>query len=155
MAAGTKGDSHATHSPLTALLAPALGGSAGADDDGYSFGVARTGGTSFTALLLCAHPHKQRLAQTLHTLGLGQRAGSYGRTRGGVDYMGLASQLIMQRDTKQEGIHELELEVLRKLRPQLEQVVWQLTRTRTPAPTPAPTPTPTLTLSSRSCGSSP
>ena len=24
--------------------------------------------------------------------------------------MGLASQLIMQRDTKQEGIHELELE---------------------------------------------
>ena len=26
----------------------------------------------------CAHPHKQRLPQTLHTLGLGQRAGSYG-----------------------------------------------------------------------------
>ena len=37
----------------------------------------------------------------------------------------LASQLIMQRDAKQEGIHELEIEVLRKLRPQLEQVVWQ------------------------------
>ena len=67
--------------------------------------MARTGGTSFTALLLCAHPHKQRLPQTLHTLGLGQRAGSYGRTRGGVDYLGLASQLIMQRDTKQEGTH--------------------------------------------------
>ena len=31
----------------------------------------------------------------------------------------------MQRDAKQEGIHELEIEVLRKLRPQLEQVVWQ------------------------------
>ena len=77
------------------------------------------------ALLLCVHPHKQRLAQTLHTLQLGQRGGAGGRARGGVDYMALGSQLIMQRDAKQEALHELELEVLRKLRPQLEQVMWQ------------------------------
>ena len=48
MAAGTKGDVNSTHAPLTALLAPALGHSTSADDDGYSFGVARTGGTSCT-----------------------------------------------------------------------------------------------------------
>ena len=42
-----------------------------------------------------------------------------------VDYHALGAQLMAQRDAKQEALHELELEVLRKLRPQLEQVMWQ------------------------------
>ena len=42
-----------------------------------------------------------------------------------VDYQALASQLMAQRDAKQEALHELEGKVLRQLRPQLEEVMRQ------------------------------
>ena len=42
-----------------------------------------------------------------------------------MDYVALAAQLMAQRDAKQEALHELELKVLKVLRPQLDEVMNQ------------------------------
>lgn len=118
----------APETPLLTLLAPALSGG---------------GAEAFLGMLLCVHPHRQKLQPlTQHVLELGHRAGggagasrsrrpqqqkqhsgAAGGVGGGVDYMALASQLLMQRDAKQAVLHTMEIDVLRQLRPQLEQVV--------------------------------
>jgi len=135
----------APETPLLTLLAPALsGGGSGGD---RSLGGGGGGGGSFLGMLLCVHPHRQKLQPlTLHVLQLGHRAGGgAGAPRGrpqqkqrsgggvgvggvggvgvGVDYMALASQLLMQRDAKQAALHTMETDVLKQLRPQLEAVV--------------------------------
>ena len=102
-------------STLTTLLAPALGG-AGASREGV------------TTLLLCVHPSKRKLALTQQALAFGQLSiAAVTRTKASaaVDYQALAAQLMAQRDSKQEALHELEGKVLRQLRPQLEEVMRQ------------------------------
>jgi hypothetical protein len=102
-------------STLTTILAPALGGP-GASPEGV------------TTILVCVHPSKRKLALTQQALAFGQLAiAAVTRTKASasVDYQALASQLMAQRDAKQEALHELEGKVLRQLRPQLEEVMRQ------------------------------
>ena len=102
-------------STLTTILSPAMGG-AGCQAEGV------------TALLLCVHPSKRKLALTQQALAFGQLSiAAVTRTKASssVDYHALAAQLMAQRDAKQEALHELEGKVLRQLRPQLEEVMRQ------------------------------
>jgi len=102
-----------TTSKLTALLAPALGGP-GATPGGYA------------SLLLCVHPAIGQAASTHQTLQFGQLSVptvTRVQAQSTVDYVALAAQLMAQRDAKQEALHELELKVLKVLRPQLDDVM--------------------------------
>jgi len=103
-------------SKLTALLGPAIGGP----------GAEATGG--YTSLLLCVHPAISQAASTHQTLQFGQLSVptvTRVQAQSTVDYVALAAQLMAQRDAKQEALHELELKVLKVLRPQLDEVMNQ------------------------------
>lgn len=98
---------------LTTLLTKSLGGG----DAGMS---------CMTTLLLCVHPHKAKLPLTLEGLNFAQLcvpATTFSKSVDTVDYTALSAQLMVQRDSKQEALHELECRVLRELRPQLEEVM--------------------------------
>jgi len=102
-------------SKLTALLAPAIGGP-GAMSNGH------------TSLLLCVHPALSQAGSTHSTLQFGQLSVptvTRVQAQSTVDYVALAAQLMAQRDAKQEALHELEVKVLKVLRPQLEEVMAQ------------------------------
>lgn len=81
-----------------------------------------------TSLLLCVHPAITQAASTHQTLQFGQLSVptvTRVQAQSTVDYGALAAQLMGQRDSKQEALHELELKVLKVLRPQLDEVMNQ------------------------------
>lgn len=59
-------------------------------------------------------PCRHRLGDSMATLRLGERCGGgegrgeWSRPRGEVDYLALAGQLLLQRDAKQDALHEME-----------------------------------------------
>jgi len=84
------------------------------------------GGGAKTTLVICCAPTMTDSAETVGSLDFGQQAMNVvvrAKVNASTDYGSLTASLLAQRDKKQKPIRELEVKVLRELRPQLDEVV--------------------------------
>ena len=84
------------------------------------------GGAAKTTLVVCVAPTMTDQFETVNSLDFGQQAMNVvvrAKVNASTDYGSLTASLLMQRDLKQRPIRELEVKVLKELRPQLDEVV--------------------------------
>ena len=84
------------------------------------------GGGAKTCLIVCVAPTMTDQFETVNSLEFGQQAMNVvvrAKVNASTDYAGLCASLMVQRDAKQKPIHQLELNVLQELAPQLDEVI--------------------------------